>query len=281
MIISGIVNSLKITRFTDNGAYLADEEGAEVLLPNRYLKEGMEIDEELDVFVYHDSIDRQVAVTDRPLAMVGEVAYLEVVDNNAIGAFVDWGLPKNLLIPKRNQLFDLQVGKRYIIAVYHDAASGRVVGTTKLNRYIYNDDIDLNIGKKVEVLVAIRADYGYRVIIENRHWGVIYSDQTFQRIEVGDRLTGYVRKITEDNRIDISLRTEGLTLMKESSEVVEAYLKEHDGFVALNDNSSPDDIAITLNMSKKSFKKAVGILLKAQTIEFHENGIRLKSKEQE
>ncbi|MFI3315836.1 MAG: S1-like domain-containing RNA-binding protein, partial [Rikenellaceae bacterium] len=228
------------------------------------------------VFVYHDSENRQVAVTERPYAMAGEVAYLEVVANNQVGAFVDWGLQKDLLIPKRNQLFNLDIGKRYLVAIYRDMASGRVVATTKINRYIFNDDIDLVRGQKVEVLVGIRSDYGFRVIIENRYWGVIYSDQIYKEINVGDRLTAYVRKITEDNRIDISLREEGLNQVKESSNDLLTLLEQNDGFINLHDKSTPEEIREISKMSKKSFKRAVGMLLKAEKIEFTESGIKLK-----
>lgn len=279
MIISGIVNSLKISRFTENGAYLCDEEGAEVLMPNRYLNEQMLVGDEMEVFVYHDSEDRQVAITDRPYAMVGEVAYLEVVDNNQVGAFVDWGLPKDVLIPKKNQLFELYPGKRYVVAIYRDMITGRVVGTTKLNNYIYNDDVDLEVGDKVNILVAIRGDFGFRVIIDNRHWGVIYNDQIFKPVFVGDKLEGYVKKITEDNRIDISLRSEGLSLVQESSSELKDILKENGGFLPLGDKSDPEIIYKTTGMSKKSFKRAVGMLMKSKDIEMSDQGITLLNKE--
>ncbi|MEG1648648.1 MAG: S1-like domain-containing RNA-binding protein [Rikenellaceae bacterium] len=280
MIISGIVNSLKISRFTENGAYLCDEEGAEVLMPNRYLNEQMLVGDDMEAFVYHDSEDRQVAVTDRPYAMVGEVAYLEVVDNNQVGAFVDWGLPKDLLIPKKNQLFELYPGKRYVVAVYRDMVTGRVVATTKLNNYIYNDDLDLNVGDKVTIMVAIKSDFGYRVIIENRHWGVIYNDQIFKPVSLGDKLEGYVKRITEDKRVDISLRSEGLSLVQESSSELKDLLKQSGGFLPLGDKYDPELIHSTTGMSKKSFKRAVGMLMKSKDIEMTEEGIKLLSKDE-
>ncbi len=278
MIISGIENDLKISRFTENGAYLTDGEGEEVLMPNRYLTEGMLVGDEVTAFVYHDSVDRQVAVTDKPLAMVGDVAYLRVVDNNSIGAFVEWGLPKDLLIPKKNQLFDLTVGKSYMCAVYRDMATGRVVATTKLNRYIYNDDLELEEGEKVNFIVAMKSDYGFRVVIENKHWGVIYSDQIFTPVAVGDRLEGYVKRITEDNRVDISLRPDGMALVEDSLSVLKSVLEQHEGSIEVGDKSNPEHIYSITGMSKKSFKKAVGMLLKAGEIDITATSVKLKNK---
>ena len=258
MIISGIVNDLKVSRFTENGAYLVDEENAEVLMPNRYIVDGMLVDDEMSVFVYHDSEDRQVAVTDMPLAMVGEVAYLRVVDDNHVGAFVDWGLPKDLLIPKKNQMTDLTVGQSYICAIYRDMASGRVVATQKVNAYIYNDDVELEIGEKVNILVAVESDFGFRVVIENKHWGVIYHDQIFTPVAVGDKLVGYVKRITEDDRVDISLRPDGFALIEDSLGGLKEILEKNDGFLDVGDKSEAEKIHSLTGMSKKSFKKAVG-----------------------
>ena len=279
MIISGIVNDLKISRFTENGAYLVDEENEEVLMPNRYLTDDMLVDDEVSVFVYHDSENRQVAITDRPLAMVGEVAYLRVVDDNQVGAFVDWGLPKDLLVPKKNQMSDLIVGQYYICAVYRDMASGRVVATTKINRYIYNDDLELEVGEKVNIIVAVEGEFGYRVVIENKHWGVIYNDQIFKQVAVGDKLEGYVRRITEDNRVDISLRPDGFALIEDSLGGLKELLEKNDGFLNIGDKSEATEIHRLTGMSKKSFKKAVGMSLKAGLIEITEHTVKLKKKD--
>ncbi len=279
MIISGIVNDLKVSRFTENGAYLVDEENAEVLMPNRYIVDGMLVDDEMSVFVYHDSEDRQVAVTDMPLAMVGEVAYLRVVDDNHVGAFVDWGLPKDLLIPKKNQMTDLTVGQSYICAIYRDMASGRVVATQKVNAYIYNDDVELEIGEKVNILVAVESDFGFRVVIENKHWGVIYHDQIFTPVAVGDKLVGYVKRITEDDRVDISLRPDGFALIEDSLGGLKEILEKNDGFLDVGDKSEAEKIHSLTGMSKKSFKKAVGMLLKAGSVEITPNSVKLVKKD--
>lgn len=279
MIISGIVNDLRISRFTENGAYLVDEENEEVLMPNRYLTDGMLVDDQVSVFVYHDSENRQVAITDFPLAMVGEVAYLRVVDNNSVGAFVDWGLPKDLLVPKKNQLTDLFVGQKYMCAVYRDMTTGRVVATTRLSRYIYNDDLELELGSKVDFIVAVESEIGFRVVIENKHWGVIYHDQIFTPVAVGDRLSGYVRCITEDNRVDISLRPDGFALIEDSLGGLRSLLEKNGGFLEIGDKSEAGKIHSITGMSKKSFKKAVGMLLKTGAIEITEQTVKLVNKD--
>lgn len=262
MLKAGEIERLIVSRFTDNGAYLINTEEEEVLLPNRYVDEDLKVGDEVKVFVYLDSEERIVACTEMPFIIVGEVALLECVDVSGFGAFLDWGMLKNLFIPFSNQSVEMEVGRWYIVYAYRDEQTGRVVATTKLGRYINNDDISVSVKEEVEIVVAKRNDFGFRVVINNKHWGMIYHNQIFKQVEIGDILTGYIVRITDDNRIDVSLSKLGVEQFGESADVIMSLLTEMDGVLPVGDNSTPDEIYKITNMSKKMFKRGAGKLLK-------------------
>ena len=273
----GRIQTLKVSRISDYGLYLADEEGQEVLLPNRFVSLSNAVGDEIEVFVYHDSEDRLVATTDKPLITEGSVAFLKVVDKNIHGAFLDWGVSgKDLFLPNRNQQGGVLAGRSYIVWLYVDNITGRCVATMKLKGFIDNDVITVEPRQKVDLLIASESPIGYRAIINSRHWGMVYKNQIFQQVKVGDRLEGYVRRITEDNRIDLSLRREGYDGVAASAETLSALLRDNGGVLPVGDDSSPEEVHAATQMSKKVFKRAVGMLLKRGDIVAEAHQIKLK-----
>ena len=276
MLKAGHTQKLTITRISEYGLYLADEEQAEVLLPNRYVSLTDRVGDEKEVFVYHDSEARLVATTETPLLRAGEAGYLKVVDKTPHGAFLDWGLfGKDLFLPNRNQQGGILTGHSYIVYLYEDDITGRCVATTKLKSFINNDTIDVRPRQEVRLLVASESPIGFRVIIDNRHWGMLYRNQLFRPVAVGDRLTGYVRRITEDNRIDVSLQQQGVAQVRDSADELRRLLRANGGTLPLGDRSDPADIAARTQMSKKVFKRALGMLLKSGEAETSDTETRL------
>lgn len=274
---TGQIQTLVVSRISDFGLYLKDEEGVEVLLPNRFTRLDMKEGDSVEVFVYHDSEDRLVASTEKPLIKVGEVAALKVVDKSIHGAFLDWGLSgKHLFLPNRNQQGSVIAGQKTVVYMYVDDRTGRCVATNKIKPFIYNEDpLTVKVGDEVGVLVAFETPIGYRVVINNRHWAMIYKNQLFRPIRVGDSCRGWVRKITEDMRIDVSLQQQGLAEVETSVVKLEAMLKEHGGVLGVNDRSDPQDVARLTGMSKKVFKRALGMLLKQGKVRQTEHGIEV------
>ena len=263
----GHIQTLKVNRISDYGLYLVDDEGQEVLLPNRYVSLTNAIGDEIEVFVYHDSEDRLVATTDKPLITEGRAAYLKVVDKNIHGAFLDWGLKgKDLFLPNRNQQGGVLAGRSYIVWLYVDNITGRCVATMKLKPFIDNDIITVKPRQKVDILIASESPIGYRAIIDSRHWGMVYKNQIFQKVQIGDRFEGFVRRITDDNRIDLSLRQEGYDGVATSADTLLAILRNNGGVLPVGDDSSPEQVHAATQMSKKVFKRAVGMLLKRGAI---------------
>ncbi|HIW09983.1 MAG TPA: hypothetical protein H9888_00640 [Candidatus Rikenella faecigallinarum] len=260
-------NRLSIARATDNGLYLTDGEGNEVLLPNRYVPEKYAIGDPMEVFVYTDSEDRQVATTERPKIIEGEIAALQAVGFNYHGTFLDWGLPKDLFVPKRNQQAPMLVGEWYVVTLYVDRVTGRAVGTSKLNKIINNDEITVRPKEEVDILVAVRKPKGYRVVINDRHWGMLYDNQIFTEVKLGMRMKAYVRKIADDHRIDVSLQQEGFDQVKIAADEILKMLDEADGVLPVGDKSSPDEVRLLTGMSKKIFKRAVGFLMSRGVVE--------------
>ncbi len=276
MLNAGEYQTLRISRIADPGVYLSDEEGNEVLLPNRYVSLSDKVGEVVEVFVYHDSENRLIATREKPFATVGEVAVLEAVDRNAHGIFLAWGITaKDLFLPNRNVPFEVQMGSRYPVYLYRDELTGRVVATTKLNKYISNAEISVRPREQVDIVVVRRMEMGYRVVINNRHWGMIYSDQIFSPVKVGDRLTAYVHRISEDGRIDIMLQQAGREAREDAAGKLLALLEKNRGMLPVSDNSSPEEIAAVTGLSKKSFKRAVGTLYKERRISLSDNTITL------
>lgn len=273
----GQIQTLKVARISDFGLYLADEEGQEVLLPNRFVSLKNAIGDEIEVFVYHDSEDRLVATTDRPLITEGRVASLKVVDKNIHGAFLDWGISgKDLFLPNRNQQGGVLAGRSYVVWLYVDNITGRCVATMKLKPFIDNDVITVKPRQKVDIVIASESPIGYRAIINSRHWGMIYKNQIFRPVHVGDSMEGWVRRITDDNRIDLTLQQQGYDGVSSSAETLLSMIKEHGGLLPVGDNSSPEEIHALTQMSKKVFKRAVGILLKRGDITAESTQIKIK-----
>lgn len=280
MIEIGKTNSLIIERQSTPGIYLADNQGNEVLLPNRYIPttqtEGWAMGETIDVFVYPDSEDRLVATTETPKLEVGGIAALKVVSVARAGAFVDWGLSKDLLVPFANQYTPLSQGEVAMVAAYLDNASQRVVGSTRIGRRYSNEVVTVSRGEMVDIVVAQRKERGYRVIVNDKHWGMLYDSQLFRNVQIGDKFQAWVTKITDDCRIDVSLQMEGFDQVKIAADAILLLLNHSDGRLALGDEVSPQEIQLATGMSKKVFKRVVGYLLKAGVVETDRKSVWLK-----
>ncbi|GAB6099160.1 S1-like domain-containing RNA-binding protein [Halanaerocella petrolearia] len=271
----GKFNETEIARTEEFGVYL-DVDGEEVLLPNKYIPEGAKVGDNLEVFIYKDSKDRNIATTLAPKAKVGDYAYLEVKDANKIGAFLDWGLEKDLLVPHSEQVHKMREGKRYVVRVTFDEVSNRIFATEKFDKFIETDRIDLSQGDEVDLLVYRFTDLGVKVIINNQYYGLIYEDDIYKKLEIGDKVKGYIKKIREDKKIDVSLRKIGYGKVEDAKAKILKKLKAEDGFLALNDNSSPQVIRDRLQMSKGTFKKAIGGLYKERIINITDEGIKVQ-----
>jgi uncharacterized protein len=273
----GEYNSLTILRGTSVGMYLGDEEGNDVLLPHKYIPEGSEIGQKIEVFIYRDSEDRLIATNLKPLLTLNQFAVLEVVAVSKFGAFLDWGLEKDLFVPFREQNHKLQTGQWVVVFLYLDTETDRLVASAKVNKYFKNEEgILLTAGQEVELLVFEKTDLGHNVVINNTYKGLVYENETFKRIAWGDTLKGYVKTIREDGKIDISLQPIGFkqALEPNANKILEK-LQQAGGTLQLSDKSEPYEILEMLEMSKKNFKKAIGSLYKEQKISIQENSISL------
>jgi len=275
MLHIGNYNQLKITRITALGAFLSSDEG-EILLPARLIPKGAEPGGLLNVFIYVDSEDRLTATTRRPRAVVGDFALLKVKDNVTVGTFLDWGLEKDLLLPFGEQSVPLRRGEDALVYVYLHS-SGRIAASTKLEKFLKPVDFSLAEGDMVELLVYAFSDLGAKVIINNAFGGLLFRNEYLIEPTCGERLQGYVKKIREDGKIDVTLRMGGLREAANDREVVLNALNAHNGQLSLNDKSAPEAIAALLRLSKKSFKKAIGGLYKEGLIDITPEGIRMRS----
>lgn len=276
MIIPGSYHTLTASRESDFGMFLKDEKGEEVLLPKRYLSDDFKVDDEIEVFVYTDSEDRLVATTLKPLVSNGTFAMLKVKDVTPHGAFLEWGLEgKDLFVPYRNQRDKMKVGEYHLVTTYADNLSDRVVGTSKIGAFISNHELTVEEGQHVNILICEPRERGFRVLIEDKHWGMIYSSEIFKDINMGDRMEGFIVKIRPDNKIDVSIRQSASKEVSGTEGKILQALNDNDGFLPLHDKSSPDEIYSSLGISKKVFKKAIGGLYKAKKISMEKNGIRI------
>ena len=263
----GQYNELRINRMVDFGAYLIDNDTHEVLLPKRYLTPEMKVGDTIRVFVYNDSENRPVATTEEPRAAVGDFALMRVKAVNKVGAFLDWGLvAKDLLVPFSEQRVDMKVGRSYIVHVYLDEASKRIVASAKLAKFLNKTEPDYYHREKVEVLVVQASDLGYRVIINNAHWGQIYQNETYQNVNVGDRFTAFVKQVRPDGKIDVTLGQIEKMRVDDLADRILHHLQDHNGEMPLTDKSTPEEINKVFTCSKKDFKKALGHLYKQQKI---------------
>ncbi len=276
MIHIGDYNKLIILRDTEPGLFLGDSEDQEVLLPNRYVPENFEIGEQIDVFVYLDNEERLVAVTDHPYIKKGEFALLRCNSVNDIGAFLDWGLVKELFCPFREQAFPMKIGGWYLVFCYLDETSDRLVASSKTNRFLDNKELSVEAFDEVDLIVSHPSDLGMNVIVNKIHLGLIFNQDLFKDISVGDKLKGIVKKIRPGNKLDITLDKIGYRNIEPNAQLIlECLLNDKNGFIKLTDKSSPEAIKSMLQMSKKSFKKAVGTLYKQRRIRIEIDGIYL------
>ena len=263
----GQYNKLTINRFVDFGAYLIDDEDNEVLMPKRYLTGDEELDDTIEVFVYNDSENRPVATTEHPHATVGQFCLLRVKAVNAVGAFLDWGLvAKDLLVPFREQRVRMQAGRSYIVYVHIDPSSGRIVASAKLDRFLNKTYPDYYHRQKIDVLIVQQLEIGYRIIVDGKHWGMIYNNELYRQVNVGEHHMGFVKQVRDDGKIDVTLaKIEKMRIDDVADEILN-YLQENGGTMTLSDKSSPEDILNTFNCSKKDFKKALGLLYKQHKV---------------
>jgi predicted RNA-binding protein (virulence factor B family) len=275
MVDLGNYNELEIAREVDFGVYLTSEDG-DILLPRKYIPEGAQVGDKVRVFVYRDSEDRVIATNLTPYATVREFACLTCKDSTPFGAFLDWGLEKDLLVPLHNQKEKMRPGHKYCVYLYLDETSDRIVGTTKLGKYLHNEEAgtDLTENQEVDLLVAGFTEIGIKVIINNSYMGMLYKNEVFQELRMGDKVKGYIKALRPDDKIDVTLRKPGTTGQGESSDAADKILdvlQKAKGYLPLSDSSSPDDIYRIMGMSKKTFKKAIGSLYKAGKIEIAED----------
>lgn len=277
MIAIGQHHTLTILRSTGVGLFLGNPNTEdEVLLPNKYVPKNYEIGQELRVFVYLDQQERPVATTLEPYIHLNDFALLRVNYTNQFGAFLDWGLEKDLFVPFQEQARKMEQGKRYLVYLYLDEKTQRLVASSKTNQFLSNEHLTVEKGQEVDLIVSHTTELGLNVIVNQKHKGLIYQDEIFdERIRLGDRLKGYVKAIRADHKLDISLQKLGFENIEDSAQFILEELKAKKGYLRLHDKSHPDDIKTLLNMSKKTFKKAVGLLYKEKLISIQEDGIYL------
>ncbi len=272
----GKYNTLRVVKEVDFGLYLDGGELGEILLPLRYVPENTTVDDELEVFIYLDSEDRVIATTEKPYATVNEFAYLQVNAVTKFGAFLDWGLMKDLFVPFKEQEAKMVEGNYYPVYIYLDDETDRLVATAKIYRILNNKIPEYEPGEEVDLFVYEKTDLGFKVVVNGLHSGMIYDNQLFQPVNIGDRLKGYVQKVREDDKIDVTLQRTGYDSIEGQAKEILDILKEKGGYLAISDKSPADMIYHVFKMSKKSFKKAIGTLYKQRLIIIEDEGIKLK-----
>ncbi len=274
MIQVGVYNQLKVIREVDFGVYLDDgKEG--ILLPKRFVPEGTKAGTELKVFLYHDGEDRLIATTQQPKGILGEIVKLKVVSVINQGAFLDWGLMKDLFVPKSKQLTGMRVGGEYLVKIYMDEQTGRIAATEKFDSFLNNENLTVKEMDTVDLVVYRKSDIGYVVIINNLHTGVLHSNEVYRDISIGDKLKGFIKKIRTDNTMDVVLGNKGYKRVEDELGKVIRLLKENNGYLPYHDKSSPEEIYSFFGMSKKAFKMTTGNLYKQRKIIFTRSGIKL------
>ena len=271
----GKINHLEVVKEVDFGIYLDGGDLGEILMPKRYVPEGTMPGDNLAAFIYLDSEDRLVATTEKPFAMVEEFALLEVVSVTQVGAFLNWGLPKDLFVPFREQRQSMEEGKKYLVYVYVDTNTKRIAASSKIEQYLDNIPVDYDLDEEVDLIIVNETDLGYNAIIDNSHFGILYKNEVFQPLNPGDKIQGYIKKIRTDGKIDLRLDKVGYEKISSFVDRIIAELQKNKGFLPLTDKSSPEEIYKTFKISKKNFKAAIGALYKKRFIALEENGIRL------
>lgn len=278
MLKIGKFNTLKVSKIVDFGLYLDGGDNVEILLPARYVKVSPQIGDEISVFIYADSEDRLIATTEMPLTQVGVFSYLNVKNVNKIGAFLDWGLMKDLLVPFSEQRSKMRQGGRYLVYTYLDDTTKRIVASSKINKFLGNTIPDYKKGDAVSCLVYEETEIGYKVIVENLHYGMIYKNELFKSIDIEDCVTGYVKQVRDDGKIDITLSDTITNRIEGLSRRFYEFIKMNGGSTTLGDKSSPDEIKAILQCSKKDLKKAIGLLYKSKQIRIIGDIIEINNK---
>jgi predicted RNA-binding protein (virulence factor B family) len=271
----GRFNTLPVVKSVDFGLYLDGGPLGEILLPKRFAPSEAAPGDELEVFLYHDSDNRLIATTQKPIGTVGDIVAMRCVSKTKQGAFMDWGLMKDLFVPLSQQMSRMHEGEKYLILIYIDEQTGRVAGTEKFNRQLSNEPLTVVERELVDILVWRQTDIGYAVIVNNKHTGVVHYSDVFEELEVGDKKRGYIKTIRPENKLDIALGERGYgRVTNERDRILEA-LRDAGGYLALHDRSDPEEIYALLGMSKKVFKMAVGALYRERKIELAKAGIKL------
>jgi len=275
MVEIGKINNLQVVKSLEHGIYLDGEELGEILMPSRYVPENCEVGNSLDVFIYLDSADLLIATTETPYVMVDECAYLKVVDVNPAGAFLDWGLPKDLLVPYGEQISPLKIGQSYTVLAYLDENTNRIAATQKLDSHLSEEAQYFKPEQAVDLLIFGKTELGYKAVINNTHIGLIYKNEVFQTLSHGEKLKGFIKTIREDRKIDLCLQLSGKDARDDLNTRILNHLRKNDGESTLTDKSSPDDIYQCFAVSKKNYKKAIGMLYKKRLIRIEEDKITL------
>ncbi|AWK81799.1 TPA: CvfB family protein [Photobacterium damselae] len=280
MIKIGQYNTLEVVNLVDFGVFLdGGEDFGNILLPSQSVPAGTNVGDKIKVFLYNDSHDEVVATTDEPIAQVGEFAKMRVEGITTVGAFLDWGLRKNLLLPYSEQRRKLQEGEEILVRVYTDRATGRIVASTKFNRFLDKTPATYKVGDEVPVLIAEITDLGYKAIINNQHWGLLFKTECFGKLFIGKTLKAYVKEIREDGKINLSLQKMGKARMDDLSDKILTSLEKKGGFIPLSDKSTPEEIFNVFRTSKGTFKKTIGGLYKQGLIVIGKDGIRLNDND--
>ena len=275
MVEIGKYNTLKIVKDLDFGVYLDGGDDLEILLPARYVPRNVKPGDEVEVFIYHDNEGRIIATTAKPLAIVGEFQWMECKSVNDMGAFLEWGLMKDLLVPFREQKMPMREGKWYLVYVHLDHVTKRIVASARVVKFLDNIPPVYEFNQEVDLLVADETEIGYKVIINNLHWGLVYHNEIYRRLERGEHLKGYIKEVREDEKIDVSLTRLGYEKVEGIAGIILDALKVQNGFLPVHDKSPAEEIYSLFGCSKKSFKQAIGALYKKKLISIEPTGIRL------
>lgn len=274
----GKICRLKVLRKVSIGLYLDGDTLGDILLPNRYIPADVKEEDEIEVFIYLDSEDRIIATTETPKAVVGDFAMLQVVATSKFGAFLDWGLMKDLLVPFSEQAIRMEKGRSYLVHVYLDYETGRIVATSKFDRFLDNLSPTYEVGEEVDLIISDNTDMGYKAIINSLHSGLLYENQVFRKLSIGQAIKGYIAKIREDDKIDLLLEKPGYEKTSSLSEQILEIIKANGGFMDVTDKTAPDRIAELFGMSKRNFKQALGSLYKDRLVVLEEEGVRVIEK---
>ena len=275
MATVGQINELEIIKETDIGVYLDGDSLGQIFMPFRYVPPGKKAGDYVEVFVYFDSEDRIIATTDKPKATVGDFAYLKVIAVNQVGAFLDWGLPKDLLVPFSEQKQTMVEGQSYVVSIFYDKETNRIAASSKLNKFLDQQPGRYHNGLEVDLLICDLSDIGYTAVINNQHWGVLFDSEVYRSLRHGQKLKGYIKRIREDGKIDLSLQQPGYKKVTTLSDKVLDELKKQGGYLPLSDKSAPEAIYKTFGASKKAYKMAIGALYKNRQITIEKDGITL------